>query len=251
MLPKISIIIPCFNEAPGIRHLSDRLRPALRALASTAEVELVLVDDGSRDGTARRLEAEFGGVKSTVIVRHEENRGITAAIHTGFAAANGEVLCTMDSDMSYDPMILGRLIAPILAGQADVVSASPYHPGGAVVNVPAWRLALSRAASWIYRQLLPVPLYTVTSCCRAYRASILSQLTFTNPGFLGVSEMLAAAVLARLRIVEVPARLTRRRYGVSKMKTASVLRDHLGLIWRLAADRWRLRAAEIVHGSER
>lgn len=214
------------------------------------------MDDGSRDRTFERLMAEFGLVSNgqslsdVQIVRHTENLGIAAAMQTGFMAARGEILCTLDSDCTYDPMIICDLITPIAAGQADIVTASPYHPQGAVANVPRGRLLLSRAASWIYRQILPLPLYTFTSCCRAYRAPVARQLAFKHAGFLGVSEMLVSAILTRLRVVEVPARLEPRRYGVSKMKTLRVIGGHLGLVLRLLAGRWQNGSVqEATHGS--
>lgn len=244
----LSIIIPCFNEAPGIPHLSARLKPVLQELGRTRDAEVIFVDDGSHDATFERLTAEFGRVAR--IVRHPANLGIAAAMRTGFAAARGDIVCTIDSDCTYEPAILGALIAPIADGAADVVTASPYHPGGAVVNVPTWRLTLSRAASWIYRQVLPTPLYTYTSCCRAYRRAVLPGLAFRDPGFLGVAEMLVAAIQARLRVVEVPARLERRQYGVSKMRTLRLVRGHLGLLSRILVGRLVGRSPQgVTHGA--
>jgi dolichol-phosphate mannosyltransferase len=236
-MPSVSIVVPCFNEASGIPYLSARLRPALETLRRTAQVDVIFVDDGSRDETLRVLHETFGAHEDVVIARHEVNRGLAAAMRTGFSLATGDVVCTIDSDCSYDPLLLPRLVAPIASGDADVVTASPYHPEGAVVNVPAWRVALSRMASGMYRHVLPLSLYTYTSCCRACRRSALPQLAFEDPRFAGVSEMLVSAILAQLRVVEIPARLEARRFGVSKMRTVKVIRAHLRLLTRLVLAR--------------
>jgi dolichol-phosphate mannosyltransferase len=102
-----------------------------------------------------------------------------------------------------------------------------------VTDVPGWRLALSRGASRLYRWLLPVPLHTYTSGCRAWAGPVARRIVVRHPGFLGVTEMLVDAILAGLRVSEVPARLDVRRHGVSKMRTLSVLAGHLGLMARL------------------
>jgi dolichol-phosphate mannosyltransferase len=144
---------------------------------------------------------------------------------------------------------LPLLIAPIAAGHADVATASPYHPLGGVGIVPLWRLFLSRSASWVYRRLLPVRLYTYTSCCRAYRASVARRLSFTDPGFLGITELMVSAILGGLRVVEVPAHLGGRSHGVSKMRTFQILFKHLALVSRVVLDRWHLlRRREVPSG---
>jgi dolichol-phosphate mannosyltransferase len=244
---RLSIVIPCFNEAPGIPSLSSRLWPALERFRGLGDVEVIVVDDGSRDATCDVVRETLMTHPGVRLVHHPTNRGITAAIATGTAAARGSIVCTLDADGSYDPRIVGDLVEPILAARADVVTASPYHPRGQVVDVPRWRLILSRAASWLYRLVLPVPLHTYTSCCRAYRRSVAPRLAFRHPGFLGVTEMLVSAILAGCRVVEVPAVLERRRHGVSKMRTARVLWGHLGLLARLATGRPPL-APEAAHG---
>jgi glycosyltransferase involved in cell wall biosynthesis len=204
---------------------------------------VVFVDDGSADGTYEALAAAFADDGAVRIVRHARNRGITAAILTGAAAARGDIIATLDADCSYDPMIVADLVAPIAAGRADLVTASPYHPRGAVADVPRWRLLLSRTASRLYRRVLPVRLHTYTSCCRAWRAAVAPALVARHPGFLGVTELLVSVIAAGWRVSEVPARLEPRRHGVSKMRTLRVLRGHLGLLLRLAVARRRPLAA--------
>jgi hypothetical protein len=120
-----------------------------------------------------------------------------------------------------------------------MVTASPYHPEGAVRNVPEWRLSLSRCASFLYRQVLKQKLYTYTSCFRVYRRSALMKIRLDEDGFLGVTEMLGRLDLQGSKVVEHPATLEVRLFGRSKMKVFRTIRGHLKLLARLSMLRLR------------
>ena len=122
---------------------------------------------------------------------------------------------------------------PLLGADADLVTASPYHPGGTVRNVPGWRLALSRTLSRLYRLILHHKLSTYTSCCRVYRRNAALQIRVRDTRFLGVAEFLARLDLAGGRIVEYPTTLKVRVLGTSKMKIVRTILGHLGLLVRL------------------
>jgi len=143
----------------------------------------------------------------------------------------------MDCDCSYDPGELEKMI-PMIA-EADLVTASPYHPDGRVYNVPSWRLFLSRTLSAIYSQLLSSKIHTYTSCFRVYRKSAVDTLPIQQGGFLGVAELLIRLRLAGGRVVEYPTTLASRLFGESKMKVLRTIYKHLGLIGDLI--RLRLR----------
>jgi dolichol-phosphate mannosyltransferase len=113
---------------------------------------------------------------------------------------------------------------------ADMVTASPYHPAGAVLNVPEWRLFLSKTLSKMYSAVLKERFHTFTSCCRVYKKSAMEKVKVENGGFLGVAEMLIDLKLSGGRVVEYPATLESRLLGDSKMKIARTIRAHLGLI---------------------
>jgi len=228
----VSIVIPCYNEEQTIPMLREAMLRVIAAFGPSHEVETLLVDDGSTDGTYASLKAVGGDLHGRVL-RHERNRGIAEAFRTGFRAAQGDVVCTMDADCTFDPMDLVPLVAQLEATRADVVVGSHYHPKGAVEGVPAWRVSLSRAASLLYRLLLPVKLYTYTGCLRAFRRESVKGLEFDDPGFLGVAEMLASAILQGRKVVEYPVVLRRRVTGVSKMRTVRVVRDHLRYMMQL------------------
>ena len=112
---KLSIVIPCYNEAKTIRQIVERVRAA-----PLAEKEIIIVDDCSRDGTRDLLRTEIAPLVEK-IVYHEINRGKGAALRTGFAAATGDIVLVQDADLEYDPREYRKLIQPILDGQADVV----------------------------------------------------------------------------------------------------------------------------------
>ncbi|MEM7555304.1 MAG: glycosyltransferase [Cyanobacteria bacterium P01_A01_bin.84] len=225
--PSISIIIPCFNEAEGIASLKKKLLPILRKLSSTYCVEVICVDDGSMDDTFSQLEYHFG--EQAQIIRHPKNKGLSAAIKTGIIQATGNIICTIDSDCTYHPeQLLGVL--DLFYGDIDIVTASPYHPQGRVINVPGWRLFLSKGLSNIYKIVLPQKLYTYTSMFRAYRREVLENVPITYPGFLGLVEIVAEAMLKGYKVAEYPAELSRRAFGQSKLRVMKVIWSHLKYI---------------------
>src|SRR5438552_8698678 len=117
------------------------------------ELHFVFVDDGSTDDTFARLQQTFGNRSNCAVLQHERNLGVTRAILTGIRHATTEIVCSIDCDCTYDPHELRNFI-PTLTDGVDMVTASPYHPLGAVLNVPSWRLSLSKGASFLYRRVL-------------------------------------------------------------------------------------------------
>jgi len=196
------------------------------------------------------LQRLFGERANYRIVRHAKNLGVAGAIATGIAAAETEIVCSIDCDCTYDPHALEEMIS-LLGPDVDLVTASPYHPRGSVRNLPAWRLSLSRTLSRLYRLLLRHKLYTYTSCFRVYRRGQVLQLGVRNTDFLGIAELLARLDLAGGGIVEFPATLQVRMLGHSKMRVLETILGHLGLLCRLALVRIagrqsRLRPREVM-----
>ncbi len=231
----VTLVIPLYNEEPNVTYLHRTLLELRRKLAHHYRIHFNLVDDGSSDRTWAQLEARFRNVADCTLIRHPKNRGIGAAMVTGIRAANTEIVCSLDCDCSYDPGELETMI-PMLAS-SDLVTASPYHPRGAVFNVPSWRLFLSKTLSRLYSMALGERIYTYTSCCRVYRKSAVERIELRNDGFLGVAEMLIQAKLNGARIVEHPATLESRLFGESKMKIVRTIWAHLGLLRDLALRR--------------
>lgn len=234
----ISIVVPCYNEQEALPYLANTLRAVELELAGNGyQARFIFVDDASKDDTSDVLNKLFGKQDNVTIVRHENNQGVAAAIMTGLGAAKTEVVCSMDCDCTYDPHELLNML-PLMTKDVDLVTASPYHKKGGVRNVPAWRLFLSRGASFLYRRVLRSKLDTYTSCFRVYRRSSMVGMHLRESGFLGIAEMLGRLDLSGGRIVEFPTVLEVRLFGISKMKTAKTIFGHLRLLSHLSGLRW-------------
>ncbi|HMN61804.1 MAG TPA: glycosyltransferase family 2 protein, partial [Anaerolinea sp.] len=161
----LSVIIPCFNEEDNVQKMQDELYPVLEALSHDYQIQVVFVDDGSRDNTFSRLKETFGGMTHPkiqyVFLKHEVNRGLGAALRTGFSGAQGDLIVTTDSDGPYKFATIPALLEK-LTPDVDIVTASPYHPDGQVVGVPGYRLVLSQGASFLYRVLVSWRIHTYT-----------------------------------------------------------------------------------------
>ena len=171
-------------------------------LATDPSLHVLVVDDGS--GPAHAGVFDAAAALGAVVVRHEVNRGLGAALRTGFSVARGEVVVTTDSDATYRyseiPALLARLTPDV-----SIVTASPYHPEGGVAGVSPLRLVLSRGSSFMYRTLVDPGIHTYTSLFRAYRAEVLRNVSFEANGFLAVAELLVKA-LPPLQQVEASER---------------------------------------------
>ncbi len=234
----VTVVVPVFNEELVLPYLANTLDEVSRDLSDRYDLHFVFVDDGSTDSTWESLHRLFGARPQHEFVRHDRNRGVAAAILTGIEHARTEVVCSIDCDCTYDPRQLAAMI-PLLSDGVDMVTASPYHPEGEVLNVPAWRLFLSKTLSFLYRRVLNNRLSTYTACFRVYRRSAMQGMVLRNGGFLGVAEMLGRLDLRGARIAEYPAVLEVRMLGHSKMKVLRTILGHLRLLGQFIAARWR------------
>jgi len=225
----LAIVVPCFNEAESVGKLRQNLERLCKALPQEYEPEILLVDDGSHDGTAESLERVFADFPAARVLWHERNLGIAAAISTGIQAAEADIVCSIDADCSYDPVQLIDML-PLLADDVAMVVASPYHPLGKVNHVPPWRLKLSKAASGLYRLVLKQKLHTYTSCFRVYRRSLVADVPLRHSGFVGIAELVCELDRRGLKVVECPATLDIRTTGQSKMRVVRAGWSHLKLI---------------------
>jgi len=256
---KLSVIIPCYNEADNVAKLHDELLPVIRSLLVKGRIssteafdtaEMLFVDDGSRDGTSDKLKEAFDGEAnprlSFQFLKHVTNAGLGAAIRTGFAHATGDVLLTVDSDGTYKfsgiPALLNRLTPEI-----DIVTASPYHPEGGVVGVPGYRLFFSKGSSLLYRLLVDRNVHTYTCLFRAYRANVVRQISFASNDFLGGTELLVKAMLAGFRTAEFPDVLHKRMFGISKARIAQTVQSHLKFMGWVLIQRLRLIFRQQMH----
>ena len=234
----VTLVIPCYNEEASLPYLHRTLQPLRHELSARWDLKVLFVDDCSRDNTNSVLHALFGDDADIRIVRHDVNKGVSAAILTGIQNAQTDIVASMDCDCSYDPHELSHML-PLMQPGVAMVTASPYHRDGKVSNVPAWRLTLSHGLSLIYRTLLKKKLSTWTSCFRIYRKSQITDLPLKENGFLGTAELAAQLSLYDRAIVEHPATLEVRLFGFSKMKTLRTIASHLRLLKEVAVQKWR------------
>lgn len=250
---RLSVVIPCYNEEDNIDKLKNEFFPVMEKLVGSHlpdgeqidSIEVVFVDDGSQDNTYAVLKNAFSALQSPVISvifeKHEVNRGLGAALKTGFKAITGDMIVTTDSDGTYHfstiPEMLGHLTKDV-----SIVTASPYHPKGEVVGVPPFRIFLSRGSSLLYRLLLSWHIHTYTALFRAYRREVIDQIPFAANDFLGQTELMVKAMLKGYQVAEFPAALHRRMFGVSKAKLLKTIQSHLTFQARLVLHRLHIRS---------
>ncbi len=248
----LSVIIPCYNEAENVPKIQRELLPVLAWLANTSCLEVIFVDDGSKDNTWQAFHAAFANKVIPNIdfrfEKHDYNRGLGAALCTGFAAARGNLVVTTDSDGTYAFSEIPSLLAT-LKPNVDIVVASPYHPKGKVVGVPAYRLLFSRGSSMIYRLLLKWNLHTYTSLFRVYRRQVVKTIHFESDGFLAGTELLVKAMLAGFQVAEYPAILYSRVFGESKAKIMRTIRAHLRFQFRVLLHRLNIAPFSLLNES--
>lgn len=224
---KISLIIPAFNEAEGVATTATKLAPVLAELRQNNEVELLFINDGSRDETAALLTEQFKDDPMARVISHPVNMGLGAAIRTGFQNARGDIIITTDFDGTYDFKTIPHLLSMMLTSQSDIVTASPYHPQGEVQGVPGYRLIFSKGASLLYRLLVKWDVYCWTALFRAYRRPVIENISFASNGFLAGTEILVGAIQQGYTVTEFPTILSVRTFGQSSIKIARVTKAHL------------------------
>jgi dolichol-phosphate mannosyltransferase len=204
-------------------------------------VEIVFVDDGSTDGTYQKLIEISRGQPDVQIVQHPVNRGLGAALRTGFANAAGEVIVTTDSDGTYGFDEIPALLSYLKPG-INIVTASPYHRQGGVENVPPYRIFLSRGSSLIYQIIVDRHIATYTALFRAYQREVTRCVPFHSTGFLAGTELMVNAMLMGYRVAEYPTVLHSRAAGASKAKILRTIRAHLRFQWGVLLRRLKLTA---------
>jgi len=217
---KVCIVLPTYNEAGTIGEVIARV------LASTPDVDILVADDNSPDGTGKLAE-DIAAREQRVRVLHRPGKaGLGPAYVAGFkdALARGyDAVIEMDADLSHSPEDVPRLIEA--ATTADVVLGSRYAPGGGTRNWSKSRERLSRVGNAYARLALRVPVHDATAGFRIYRREVLEELPLDDVSSAGYGfqiERLWRAGLAGFKVVEIPIVFTERREGVSKMSRAIV-----------------------------
>jgi len=229
------VVIPTYNEAASIRRVLARVR------ALPVRVDVIVVDDGSPDGTADLVREEASAHPGTVyLVERAGKLGLGTAYVAGFRKALQEgytFVCEMDADLSHNPDDLPRLIAPIAEGTADLAIGSRYVQGVRVMNWPLSRLIISYGASLYTRAITRMPVFDVTAGFVCYHRRVLDAMDLgrlRSSGYSFQVEMKYRAWRRGFRLVEVPIVFTERAEGQSKMSKA-IVREAAWKVWELRA----------------
>jgi len=209
---KASVIMPVFNEQS---YIDEIIR---RTLASPVEKELIVVDDFSTDGTRGRLEeiARAHPESSLRVLLHERNRGKGAALRTGFAAATGEIVIIQDADLEYDPAEYPKLMAPILAGKADVVYGSRFAGGESHRVLYFWHSVANKLLTLLSNMLTDLNLTDMETCYKAFRREIIQSIKLTEDRFGFEPEVTARIAALKCRVYEVGISYSGRTYEEGK-----------------------------------
>lgn len=225
--PVLSVIVPCFNEFQTVRKSLERLRAA--ALPGGTRMQVILVDDGSTDGTARLLKSLRPLVD--MVVRHRRNRGKGAAVRSGLRRATGEYVVVHDADLEYDPRDLALLLRPLLDDLADVVYGSRFlsSTGGRRV-LYYWNTVINGWLTQLSNMLTNLNLTDMSTCYKMMRRSVLDGLPLEEDGF-GIEAELTAKLAKRfVRFYEVGISYHGRTWGEGKKIRP---RDGLRLLWAI------------------
>jgi glycosyltransferase involved in cell wall biosynthesis len=220
----LSVVIPCYNEARTVEGLVRRVREL------PLQTEIVIVDDGSTDGTREilnRLKAE--GVVDRLVLQ-PQNRGKGAALRTGFAAATGDVVVVQDADLEYDPAELPGLLQPILQGKADAVYGSRFLGGPHRVHL-FWHYAGNRGLTFLSNILTDLNLTDMETCYKMVRRDLLVTLPLKCDRFGIEPELTARLAQAGARIYEAPISYHGRTYAEGKKIG---WKDGVAALWHIA-----------------
>ena len=206
---KLSIIIPVYNEKSTIEEVVDRVRNIDVGL----EKEIVIVDDGSEDGTQDVLKnMNFPDTKTFF---HEKNQGKGAALHTGFSKAQGDIILIQDADLEYDPTEYPTLLKPILDGRADVVYGSRFL-GGPHRVLFFWHYVGNKLLTTLSNMLSNLNLSDMETCYKVIKKDVLDRITLKSKRFGFEPEITIKLAKVNAKIYEVPISYSGRDYSEGK-----------------------------------
>lgn len=227
---KLSIIIPVFNERQTFRKLLGKVE-GIRL--ENILKEIIVVDDGSQDGT-RELLNEIPATPHLKIVTHEKNRGKGAALRTGFSLASGDILLIQDSDLEYDPEEYPKLLEPILAGKADVVYGSRFLSGPHRVLF-FWHSVGNKILTLLSNMMSDLNLTDMETGYKVFKKEVVGAIRLQSNRFGFEPEFTIKAARRGFRFYEVPISYDGRSYAQGKKIT---WRDGLTALWTIVQSRF-------------
>lgn len=220
---KLSVIIPVYNEKDTIKEVLRRVR---QVDLGDIEKEIVVVDDGSTDGTREILSMEKDSI--TQVILHPQNRGKGAAVRTGLAHVTGDIVVIQDADLEYDPEDFPRMLEPILKGKAEVVYGSRFT--GPHKNMLFWHYIGNRFLAFVTGILYDTTLTDMETCYKMFKRSVLDGIQLKSNKFDIEPEITAKILKKGIRIYEVPISYAGREYSEGKKIT---WKDGIPALWAL------------------
>jgi len=237
---KCFVVLPCYNEEQNIESLIPHIDKTLR---DYIPYQIIAINDGSDDDTGRLLK-HLSKQHPIEVLEHPKNKGLAATLQTGLSAAvqhssNGDLIITMDSDNTHDPMYILDMLK--VATEADMVVGSRYVQNGKQMNVPPHRMVLSRMINYIIRKIANLSVMDATSGYRCFKASSLKKLEknmgkrfMESKGFEASLEILLKMFWCNSTIKEVPITLDyNKKEGWSKMKLLPTIKRYVILLTKI------------------
>lgn len=229
---KMSVVIPVYNECATL----EKLIAAVQAVETGLEREIILVDDGSTDGSRDLLQRLAAEQPECVVVLHEVNQGKGAALHTGFAKASGDIVLIQDADLEYDPRDYPALLRPLLEGRADVVYGSRFLGGGPHRVVYYWHYLGNRFLTTCSNMMTNINLTDMEVCYKVFKRELIQGLTLREQRFGFEVEVTAKLARSGAVMYEVPISYYGRSYAEGKKIT---WKDGLRALWCILKYRFR------------
>jgi glycosyltransferase involved in cell wall biosynthesis len=214
-IKKLSVVIPCYNEERTLEAIVDRV---LEADRSGLDLEVVIIDDGSRDQSVAVMKALAAKHPQIITLEHGVNQGKGAALRTGFKAATGDIVLVQDADLEYSPADYPRLLKPLLDGRADVVFGSRFKGGEEARVLYFWHSVANHALTLASNMFTDLTLTDMETCYKVFRREIIQGITIVENRFGFEPEITAkvARLTPRPRIYEVGISYSGRTYDEGK-----------------------------------
>lgn len=231
----ISVVIPLYNERENILTYKDELFPKMDTIADVTgeSFQYILVDDGSHDDTYLLLQNLARERTDVTALTNGTNKGMGAAIKHGLRYCQGDLIVTMDSDLTFRPEDVRGLIDAYRRSHPDCVSGSPYLERGLMEEVTFFRYLLSKTVNSLYRILLGAKITCVSPIFRLYRREVLDGIRIQSDNFEINAEILAKLLLSGKSVTEIPVKLHVRRHGESKIDVKKEIMNHIRLLTKI------------------